>query len=135
MYKTTLKLSQRIKTGNWNPSSIGDTLITADYGRLYRCVVTHEDVITYSAEERSEWSGMDWDEVPHDEGDGELYVKVEEITDEEYRKIMNSLSSITPERDGGSRIYGHTVVQHSVIRKRNRTLNRRKKERTNSGVS
>lgn len=135
MNKTTLKLSQRINTSNWHPSCIGDTLITADYGKLYRCVVTHEDVITYSAEERSGWSGMDWDEVPHDEGDGELFVKVEEITEEEYRKIMNGLSTITPERDGGMRIYGHVVVHHSVIRKRNRAKHRRMKELINSSIS
>ena len=128
MYKTTLKLSQRINTGNWHPSYVGDTLITADYGRLYKCVVTYEDVITYSSEERGEWSGRDWDEVPNDEGDGELLVKVEEITEEEYRKIMKDLSSITPELKGGLHIYGHVVVHLSKVRKRNRAAHRRKTE-------
>ena len=128
MNQTTLKLSQRIKIGNWRPLCTGDTLITADMGKLYQCVVTDTDVITYSSEERGEWSGRDWDEVPNDEGDGELLVKVEEITEEEYRKIMKDLSSITPELKGGLHIYGHVVVHLSKVRKRNRAAHRRKKE-------
>lgn len=128
MNNRSLKLSQRINTGNWRPFYTGDTLITADMGKLYKCVVTDTDVIRYSSEERSEWSGRDWDEVPNDEGDGELIVKVEEITEEEYRKIMNGLSNITPELIGGLRVYGHVVVARSKIKKRNRVVHRRKTE-------
>jgi hypothetical protein len=90
MYKLSIILNKPIDTGTWHPTSKGDMLYTIDQGKPYRCIVTKEDIITNSHEG---WGDLDWDELPNDEGDGDLYVDVEDMPQDEYRQIKAYFSS------------------------------------------